>query len=427
MDARLATTVDTAHPLPGREVALLIGNYRPALTAARELRRLGWRVILGCEPASTGAEKSRYVEKVWQMPDPNATSEFRNWLVGAFAAEPAIGLVMPITEATLNAVSGAREIAPPCVRLAMPSSEVLGVCHDKFAWLEFARDAGVSGPAFQVADTLNQLRVVANELGYPSVVRPVEAGKRIGKRKAITLSAEADLDREFARWPQGLRRLLVQRRFEGTRYNIYFGAAEGRVIRELTSRSLRTDRFDGSGQSIEGETVPPIALLSAELEKIVAAMNYTGVGCAQFLYDAANDTCCFLEINPRFGASYAFIEWAGFSLTRLAVELASEPLPDGPRPLPTRPSRFVWTRGDVAGLVFSLRNREIGLAEACRWAFRALGAAFRANVQVGFAWDDPKPFLLSYLGQFGGRIVGKSGPTTAEIRPPADGAVRKAD
>ncbi|MCC6982803.1 MAG: hypothetical protein IT535_05995 [Bauldia sp.] len=411
-----AVEVPRATPLPGREVALLIGNYRPALTAARELHRLGWRVTLCCEPESSGAEDSRYVERVWQMPALGAGGgDFGSWLTAAFAAEPAIGLVMPITEATLNAVSAAREIVPPCVLLAMPSARVLGICHDKFAWLAFAREAGVSGPAFAVAESIGDLKRVMDELGYPSVVRPVEAGKRIGKRKAISLYSAADLDRELSEWPKGLRRLLVQRRFVGERYNIYFGAAAGRVVREITSFSLRTDRHDGSGQTIEGVTVGDIPLLSAELAKVVAAMDYTGVGCAQFLYDRDAGTCCFLEINARFGASYAFIEWAGFALTRLAVELASEGGPAEPRPLATRRSRFVWTQGDVAGLVFSLRQGDIGFGQAWRWAMQALVAACRANVQIGFSWDDPKPALRAYLRRLRG------GPRPAPRRVPASG------
>ena len=416
-----ASEVGRASPPPGREVALLIGNYRPALAAARELHRLGWRVTLCREPESSGAEDSRYVERVWQMPALTGRgSEFRSWLTAAFAAEPAIGLVMPITEATLNAMSAARELVPPSVLLAMPSRKVLAICHDKFAWLQFARDAGVSCPAFQVAASIGDLKRALDEIGYPSVVRPVEAGKRIGKRKALTLFSAADFEREFGDWPQGLRQLLAQRRFIGERYNIYFGAAGGRLVREITSRSVRTDRHDGSGQTIEGTTVEGIPVLSDELAKVIAAMDYTGVGCAQFLYDRASGTCCFLEINARFGASYAFIEWAGFALTRLAVELAFDAPPTGPRPLPARRSRFVWTHGDLAGLMFSLRQGDIGFGRACRWALEAFVAACRANVQIGFSWDDPKPFFKFYARRLLGNSKGVLGatPESAPAVPP---------
>jgi biotin carboxylase len=422
--------VPRSSPLSGRDVALLIGNYRPALAAARELSRLGWRAVLCCEPDSVGAEDSRYVERVWEMPALGGKSgDFRSWLTASFAAEPAIGLVMPITEATLNAVSAARDLVPAGVLLAMPSARVLDICHDKFAWLQFARETGVSCPSFAVADSIGDLKRVMDELGYPSVVRPVEAGKRIGKRKAISLYSAEDFDRELGEWPKGLRQLLVQRRFVGERYNIYFGAARGRIVREITSFSVRTDRHDGSGQTIEGVTVDAIPVLSEELGRIVAAMDYTGVGCAQFLYDRASGTCCFIEINPRFGASYAFIEWAGFELTRLAVELAGEDVPTEARPLPTRRSRFVWTQGDVAGLVFSVRQGDIGFGQALRWAATAFVAACRANAQIGFSWDDPKPALRVYLRRLrgGAKVAPRVPVASAPSVPPRGPAVTEAD
>jgi predicted ATP-grasp superfamily ATP-dependent carboligase len=211
-------------------------------------------------------------------------------------------------------------------------------------------------------------------------------------RKAVTLLDDEDFSAAFAAWPKGASELLVQRRFTGDRYNSYFGAWNGRVICEQQSRSLRTDRADGTGQTVEGITVAPIATLSSDLEKVVLRMRYTGVGCAQFLFDAASGDSCFLEINPRFGASYAFIEKAGLELTRLAVELAN----GGVDPFSTRyafneGTRFVSTFDDLAGLTYSVAHGEVDLGGGLRWLGAAMLAAFRADVHVTWSLSDPLP------------------------------------
>ncbi|HUV32516.1 MAG TPA: hypothetical protein VMW31_03010, partial [Devosiaceae bacterium] len=226
----------------------------------------------------------------------------------------------------------------------------------------------------------------------------------IGKRKAVSLYRNGELDTVFSGWPAGVDDLLVQARFDGDRYNVYFGALEGKIVRELHSRSLRTDRWDGSGQTIDGVVVAPVGVHSEMLDKVVAALGYTGVGCAQFLFDPSTGQSCFLEINPRFGASYAFVERAGFDLTGLALELA-EPTP-APRPLrqPPRPLRFVWTYGDLSGLRFSVQTGDVTPWQAARWAFAAFAAAIAADVHVTWSWSDPGPTLSAYLGQIGNLI-----------------------
>jgi biotin carboxylase len=288
------------------------------------------------------------------------------------------------------------------VKLALPPAHVIEICHDKYVWLRFARAAGVHCPPFGTASDLPQLAALIAEIGYPVVIRPTESGKKIGMRKAVTLFGEDDFAAAFAAWPEGLSELLVQRRFTGDRYNSYFVAQDGRMVCEQQSRSLRTDRADGTGQTVEGITVAPIATLSSDLEKVVARMGYTGVGCAQFLLDAATGESCFLEINPRFGASYAFIERAGLELTRLAVELANGSMHRSVSTPYTfdEGTRFVSTFDDLAGLTYSVAKREVGLAGALRWLGAALLAAFRADVHVTWSVSDPLPAIAVPFWRF---------------------------
>ena len=379
------------------DTALVAGNYRPAIAVARSLAAMGYRVVLGAEPGSIGAESSRFVDEVWRLPEAELGVEaFRAALELRLGADKTISVILPMNELMLNRVEAVRDVVPPGIRIAAPQGSVLRICHDKFSWLRICVDAGIETPPFETAVSLAELRQAIEAVDCPVVIRPVEAGKRIGKRKAVSLYDLDDLGAAFPAWPSELNGLLVQTRFDGDRYNIYFGARDGKLIRELHSRSLRTDRWDGSGQTIDGRMVPPVAVHSAMLAKATEALGYTGIGCAQFLHDPATGESCFLEINPRFGASYVFVERAGFQLTQLALELAESDKASQPLLRSVRSVRFVWSYGDLSGLGFSIRNGDVTFGQAIRWAAAAIGAAFAADVHVTWSWSDPIPTIRFY-------------------------------
>ena len=382
------------------QTVLMIGNYRPALAAARALGSMGYRVVLGAELGSSGAERSRFVDEIWPLPDPKlGLDAFRAALAKRLRSDLSIAFVLPMRESTIKLVDDSRDVIPADVLVATPQHEALRICLDKMTWLRFCHDAGIPCPAFDAASSMAELRQIMNDIGCPVVVRPVEAGKRIWHRKAITIERQEDFDRLFPQWPADLSELLVQKRFEGDRYNVYFAARDGKVICELHSYSLRTDRIDGSGQTIEGMIVPTVPTHCSMLATAVGAMKYTGIGNAQFLHNKAGGQSCFLEINPRFGGSHSFVERSGFDQTRLALDLArpdSEPLP----PKTVRPVRFVWTYGDLYGLMFSLRAGDVTAKQALWWAVACVRAAVMSDVHVTWSLRDPWPTIGIYLRRF---------------------------
>src|SRR5688500_17409078 len=176
-----------------RPSALILGNYRPALTTARALSGLGYRVILGVHPGSTGAEWSRFVDEVLPIPPLVAGSADLNATLVDVAATRELALIVPISEAALNAVAAAAPHLPEGVHLVMPSAETIAVCHDKYRWLLFARESGIPCPDFAVCSTVTELRAVSEKIGYPVVLRPIVAGTWVGTRKYVILRGPSDV------------------------------------------------------------------------------------------------------------------------------------------------------------------------------------------------------------------------------------------
>ena len=377
----------------GPATALVLGNYRAGLSAARSLNSLGYRVVIGTEAGAYCAERSRFVDSMWEGPSP-AAADFLDALGRFLDQHPEVSVIMPVLEPYMDALATVSADFKAGVTVAMPSAEVIGVCHDKHQWFQFTSQVGVENPRFGLARDRGELESLIRDIGCPIVVKPTEGGKRLGRLKAITLDDPRDLAHQLPEWPTGHRALMVQRRFEGERYNIYFAAREGQILREQTSLSLRTARADGSGQTVEGVTVPAVASLSADLALVAQALEYTGVGCAQYLYDEKSGQNLFLEINPRFGASHTIVEHIGMNLTGLAIQLAGGPGPvDFGHYQPDTGTRFIWTYGDLAGLAESRAGGDVSRRQALAWLGSALWGALRARVHVTWSWRDPMPAL----------------------------------
>jgi predicted ATP-grasp superfamily ATP-dependent carboligase len=375
---------------------LVLGNYRAGLTTVRELSALGYRVILGVEPGTYCVDFSRYVNQVWHTPKPIPGShEYLEALQELIQREPDLKMFMPINESTINTITSLENNLIPLARIALPSAAIVSICHDKYNWLKFLSKTGVGCPPFRVARNLQALDDAVSIIGTPVVIRQVESGSRFGFDKVVFVTDDMGREQVLPKWPEGVMELIVQRQFIGERYNIYFAARSGVVLREQHSKCLRSASANGSGQTVEGITIHRIPALSSDLEVVVRSLEYTGVGNAQFLYDPNTEATCFLEINPRFGASYALVESIGMGLTQLAVELADDtsstpvlkPYEDD------EGTRVIGTYSDLVGLAHSIRKREIGLPGAVRWFGAACLAFLRADVHVTWSWRDPIPAL----------------------------------
>lgn len=385
---------------------IILGNYRATLTTARQLASRDCKVILGTEPGTSCAEYSRFVDEVWRCPSFSvaAPQDFLNALRALLPRLARPVTIMPVIERPLNLISMLEDELSDDVRLALPEARILSILHDKYKSLVAATEAGVAVPPFGIARSLDELCARIAEIGSPVVIRTMMAGCRIKGLKAYTLYGEADARAVFD-GTEEFPALLVQRRFVGRRTNVYFAANDGEVVAEQHSISLRTDRLDGTGQTIEGITVAPIKEISEETRLLVRHLRYTGVGCAQFLQDEAQRKQCFLEINARFGASYAFVERTGMGLTELALDLAWN---DPRRVADTSHrfdsgTRFVWTLGDFSGLLFGIRRGEFKLADALQWFGRSLIAAVRSRAHVTWSLRDPMPTIILY-----GRSIGSN-------------------
>jgi predicted ATP-grasp superfamily ATP-dependent carboligase len=269
----------------------------------------------------------------------------------------------------------------------------VNTCCDKGKMAQIAAELDVPQAPFAIAENFEELHAAAATVGYPCVARPNDG--RNNEVKAYFLEDQHDMNEVFPQWPENHDSLLVQAHAHGPRYNRYFLAENGKIINALDVRIERTDRADGSGFAIEGVSVPAMTAMDDPSNALVEHLDYTGVGCIQYLVDEGSGQLSFLEINPRLGGNYAFPYYCGLDLVLPMLALAKkQPLTAWDAPgVYALNKRFIWLYGDVIGMMAGVYNREISLLGALRWSMKTCRGLLRADTHLTLDWRDLRPSI----------------------------------
>jgi predicted ATP-grasp superfamily ATP-dependent carboligase len=377
----------------------LFGNLRASLTLARSLSRAGHVIHAGVDDPDPYLFASRHVKGVLHhaRPDLDPEAALRQ-LVDYLERNPSIEALIPVSEVATRLISRNRGRFPARVRLILAEERLVAACSDKAGLFALCDRLGLPiARRLEVRD-LPALKQAVARVGTPCIVKPLESTEFVLGEKAVALRSTEEAERRFTSWPEGHQALCVQSFVEGPRHNVYFGAFEGRLLGAAEIEIRRTDRYDGTGYAVEGVSVAPHPVIREATESLLAALNYTGVGCAQFMVAHDGREVSFLEINPRLGGNYKIAETCGLPLSLWMYEIACGGRPAGkadPWAYPVGRT-YIHSKGDIGGLRKEWARGVLTPAAALRWAAAAAVGVFRPN-HLTLALSDPLPTLLIYL------------------------------
>ncbi len=407
-----------------RPSILLLGNYRPALAVARVLREAGYRIVMGKRGGEGFSEYSRFVDEAWDHP-PVETDVvgLQGALTNFLSEREDIQFVLPISEPFVMFFAERLPVLPDGVTLVSPRADLVKTCADKVTMLYTAveEDVPVLPCAVLVADSDNA--ALGKEVGLPIVARPLSPGAKFNEKKAVIIDSWSDYEQFVSDWCKPDFPILIQRKAVGPRVNLFFTARDGQLINNLQTYIRRTDSLDGTGYAVDGVTIATSAPLLEDCEKLVKALDYTGIGLAQFIVDPKTGERCFLELNPRIAGSQAITEQMGFEMSRIAIDLALGLDPAPPKRVRGIRSgfRYAWVYGDIRGLRFALARGEIGVGGAVRWALKTFWTALWADHHMTWAWHDPAPTLMLFARQLFPSLERLSGTSVrVELSPETD-------
>ncbi|WP_350333622.1 hypothetical protein [Coralliovum pocilloporae] len=377
------------------QTILLLGNYRPTLTLARTFGAAGHRVIVGMEGCDGGAEFSRFTNESWNHP---LIGEDEGAFLDAlenYVREQRVTLLFPVSEEFVTLFVRHRKRVERLVPIAMVDPDLVRSCLDKISMMERVTRLGIPCAPFAMVRTPRQLREQAQSIGFPLVVRSERSTCRLDGKKALTIESEQELAWLLDIWPMEETGLIIQRQFAGRRYNVYFAAHNGKLIRHVQASILRTDNPDGSGLAVEGLTIEPISGLQDYTEWLAADMNYTGIGCAQYLLNEETGAVSFLEVNARIPGNLNVPEAAGLGLSPILMQLALGEEPDQTFVQGKSGLRYVWVSGEMMAAIVNYLRNEISFVEMLRRGLRAVRSGIGADLHMVFALHDPVPGYLA--------------------------------
>ena len=381
-----------------RTKVLLLGDFRYTPIYARSIARRNLSVSVAHGSRAEFASRSKHVDEVIKCPSVDS-GEFGVWLKGATEADRSIRAIIGLGDLQAQQLAEAAADVPDHVSCIVPPWPSVRTCTEKIEMCHLVDSLGIPQAPYLVSTTLGEAAAATTDVGFPCVVKP---GRPLGGsfyEKAVILNGPDDVER-LAAWDQALvGPFLVQRFVSGRRYNVQFLAHRGTLVDRLVTQTLRTDRHDDTGYTVESVSVTPSEMMDRAAVDLAEALDYSGFGCLQFFGHADTEDISFLEINPRLGGAFAVAERCGVDLPGLAVDIwvhgksSESRMSDYPAG-----KRMVWTGGDVLGIRSSLASGKIGRGEAARWALRAARGFVSADIHPTLSKDDPL-LALRYYGR----------------------------
>jgi biotin carboxylase len=390
---------------------LVLGDYRQTVTVVRSLGRARFEVILGTDDPHSSTRLSRFVDDVWVYD--NATPQRFCDNLEAFLRNERPDFVFTVGESLLRRLIDAGARFEPLSAWANPDFATVARCFDKAAMYELAPRLAIPTMPWTRFTGVADWRRRAQEIGYPVVVKRKDSAGQVLERKALIFRDAAQFEPFLASLthePDPFS-LVLQKFARGVRHNCHVAAADGALLAYFQQRVCRTDEPDDTGIGVAGMSVAPCPVLRSHCEALTRALDYTGIGCIQFLVDERSNSVTFLEFNARMDSTAALPYRMGIDFPVLAIQLAAyrkESAKGGAqarRLLPPVPARYAagkayhWLYGDLLACLDELRGGATGARQV---AAHALDMARRAatSYHLTFEWRDPLPTLHLYWRKF---------------------------
>lgn len=378
------------------------GNERAALAAARSLVHAGHEVCVAAATRVSLAGVSRGVRALPLATDPLTEPEGYAVAVGRIARQESCGVLLPMTDPSLEAVLEHRAVLPATVALPFPELSIYRAASDKAHVLELARACGFGVPETRtIAAPRDVASAVPDAAFFPAVVKPhrsVVTAAGVRRKLMVTpVSNSEECRRTLADLPAAAFPVLLQRRVSGVGEGFFALRWGGRTIAMFAHRRLR-EKPPSGGVSVYRESIPLDERLVGPGLRLLDALDWQGVAMIECKREHETGRQVVMEINGRFWGSLQLAIDAGVDFPSLLVRCAAgEIVPETRDYRIGIRSRWFW--GDVDHLYLRLRAGGSRL----RALIAFLQVSPRRNRSEVWRWRDPAPFAvetLQWLGLF---------------------------
>lgn len=396
--------------MAGARALVLDGEERASLAVVRSLTNAGYRVTVAARNAWAPAARSKGAESV--LLTHSALREPIEFVreVSAIAHRVGAAIVMPVTDASLEAVLEYRTLLDPSTVIPVAPLSVYRAASDKLLVHRTACELGIGVEETEVVKALGDPAPTSSSL-YPGVVKPhrsVVGGTERRKTSVRLVTNRLECEVALAALPAEAFPVLVQRRVRGPGEGFFTARWNGVTFAKFAHRRLR-EKPPSGGVSVFRESIALDPELERACEGLLDRLGWDGVAMVELKRDLDRGGWRVMEINGRFWGSLQLATDAGVDFPAL-LAAAALGAPPSPPPDWRVGVRLRWEWGDVDHLLLRIvrsgRHLRLPVGSPSR-----LGAA-RAFLTHRFAHDrlemfrasDPMPFVAETLVRLG--VVG---------------------
>lgn len=388
-------------------VLVLDGEQRSALAVTRSLVRAGFNVTVARSRKGAISALARGARSVTVNLDPLHSPQEYAAVIAQIAQRLNVSVVLPVTDASMEAVLEYRTLLPPDIAVPAPSHATYLRGSDKLRVHEAARKVGLAIEETAVIASRGDPLPSASDL-LPGVVKPHKSvvGAENRTRTQVQLVRDEDeCHKAIQALPPEAFPVLVQRRVIGDGVGYFAIRWQGRIIARFAHRRIR-EKPPSGGVSVLCESITPHPDLIQACDALLHELDWEGVAMVECKEDSERGGWKVMEINGRFWGSTQLAISSGIDFPAILVKAALGDVTTAP-PQWRSGVRLRWEWGDVDHLLIRLRRSREHLSLPAK-APGKLGAViaflsfnpFRDKLEV-FRLTDPLPFIGETLSRIG--------------------------
>lgn len=298
-------------------------NYRSCLTIIRSLGRQGLEVHLGwC--SDDVALSSKYVARAHDIPSYSPIDDSWKKELISIVQKENFDLIVPVNEQASTPLETHRADFEQFDSIYLLNKQAYDIVFDKFKTNELAESLGIRIPEGKRVSDKSEKENILAEFKFPIVLKP-KVSFSLENLRIKNYVYKAYNSKELNSCLKLLLKsgdVLIQENFIGTGVGIEFLAGHGNLLHAFQHERVHEPLMGGGSSYRKSASLDPELLTATE--KLLKALDYTGVGMAEFKVNFKTKDWIFLEINGRFWGSLPLAVSAGADFPYFLYQLMVE-------------------------------------------------------------------------------------------------------
>lgn len=287
----------------------------------RALGYVGYSVVAASTFANCAGGRSKHCKASLTYPDPKVDPAGFSKTILDLVHEHQIDLVIPVTDEAILPLDAIRDQFPPSCQIAMSDSTSLSIAADKQLTVELAQKLEIPTPYGRHVQSIDEATKVADALGYPVVVKPVNSRQNekdhIKSFRVSYASSRTQLREQFAQIDDS-QGVIIQRRVEGAGCGVEVLAENGHIRAAFQHERIREVPLTGGVSSMRVSRKVDPKLLEYTT-RLIRALRWNGLAMVEF--KVGPDGPWLMEINGRIWGSIPLAISSGMNFPVKLVHL----------------------------------------------------------------------------------------------------------